>query len=612
MSSDHRNRTDDEESPGTVSRRTVLAGTVAGAAVAGLGVPSVSAATARGGAGRAAGLRPVSMAMHIHGSFSEGPASYEAHLQQAREHGVDVIWWTDHDFRVAAHDHRAAVRFDGMSEFEGPLEWSWTADRQGDVAWGSADFVTDPRSPDEPGTAMRISGRGTGDWGIVWYRATSWNSTYSVSMADTTVELDVLAEETGPGREFVFEINASHHPARHGRPAGRYLLQYRIGGTDTVRHRQDGLKGVVELPVAQGEWQRLRLRPVDDIRAIWPDLVAEDNSMHELRIGVRVRSEADTSVVVDRMRFDRGTGAGPSGIELRRSVLDRYRDEYPDIVHYESFEVSLVRHLNWFGGELTMPELPSPPYRDNDPDLTEQMIEFMHGHGALAQWNHPLDVESPESLVRLMIERNNLGADIVEIGRSPFDDLRHVLDAAARNAVFFTAVGVSDDHAGRNWIDQRNNNVTSVWARSTDIDELVAALRAGRAWWTDPARWSGALSIEAFGRQAMGSVLVTAAARVPVKLAATDLPAGATLEIVESPVDYPGPDDPTPATRSTTVPAGDLDNGRYEHLVEPGAGSYVRLQVRDAAGGVVGESNPFWILREPPPHGIPEPRRLRR
>lgn len=46
------------------------------------------------------------MAMHIHGSFSEGMASYGAHLRQPRRTGVNVIWWTDHDFRVAAHGYR--------------------------------------------------------------------------------------------------------------------------------------------------------------------------------------------------------------------------------------------------------------------------------------------------------------------------------------------------------------------------------------------------------------------------------------------------------------------------------------------------------------------------
>ncbi|TDE10190.1 hypothetical protein E1269_12620 [Jiangella asiatica] len=601
---------------GTVSRRTLLATTLGGAAAAGLGLPAARAlpATASTGtpAGGAGGMRPISMAMHIHGSFSEGTASYAAHLHQARLNDVDVIWWTDHDFRVAAHDHRREVRFDGLREVVNTMEWTWTESREGAVTTGGAQFVDDPRSPDEPGTAMRLTAAGTG-WGILWYSAASWNQTYSGSLADTTIDLDVLTEATGPGRELVIEINTSYHPAHAGRPAGRYLLQYRIGGgTDgPVVHRTDGLRGYVEIPVPASRWHRVTFRPVDDLRALWPDLVAADNSMHTLRLGVRVDGTTETRAVVDRLRIDYGRRDGAGGIGLRRDVLAEYDAQYPDIAHHEAFEVSLVRHLNWIGGDLVMPELPSPPRRDNDPDLTAEMIEFMHAHGALAQWNHPLDVETAESLVQLMIERNCLGADLMEIGRSPVEDLRRVFDAAARNALFITAVGVSDDHGGQNWAGLADNNITYVWSRSTGKDDLVEALRAGRAWWVNPVRWRGAMDIEVAGRRALGSALVTSAARLKVRLTATDLPADGALHIVQSPVDYPGAADPTPATTSVVIPAADLLDGRRDHVLVPGDGAYLRLQARDAEDRVVGESNPFWVLRAEPPHGIPATRLVR-
>lgn len=609
--------TDDDAA---VTRRRLLATTLGGAAAAGLGLPVVRALPAAASTGSAPTgtapaartMRPVSMAMHIHGSFSEGTASYETHLHQARLHDVDVIWWTDHDFRVAAHDHRREVRFDGLSEVVNTMEWTWTESRQGAVTSGGAEFIDDPRSPDESGRAMRMTAAGTG-WGILWYSAASWNQTFSGSLADLTIDLDVLAERLGPGRELLIEMNTSYHPARGDRPAGRYLLQYRIGGSTTgaAVHRADGLRGFVEIPVAADTWQRVTFRPVDDLRAIWPDLVATDNSMHTLRLGVRVDGTAETRVVVDRLRIDYGRRDAAGGIGLRREVLAEYEAEYPDVAHHESFEVSLVRHLNWIGGDLVMPEMPSPPRRDNDPDLTAEMIEFMHAHGALVQWNHPLDVETPESLVRLMIERNCLGADIMEIGRSPFEDLRRVFDAAARNALFITGVGVSDDHNGQDWAGLTNNNITYVWARSTGTDDLVDALAAGRAWWADPARWRGAMDIEVAGRRALGSAMVTPAARLRVRLTATDLPAGGALHVVQSPVDYPGVADPTPNTSSIVIPAADLRGGGHDHLFVPGDGAYLRLQARDAEDRVIGESNPFWVLRAEPPHGIPAARRFR-
>ena len=83
----------------TLSRRALLRA----AAVGGLGVPLLSGCTAPTRApDPAPASDPVSVAMHLHSSFSEGTASMATHLDQARRLGVDVLFWTDHDFRVSA------------------------------------------------------------------------------------------------------------------------------------------------------------------------------------------------------------------------------------------------------------------------------------------------------------------------------------------------------------------------------------------------------------------------------------------------------------------------------------------------------------------------------
>ncbi|MCH2186169.1 hypothetical protein MK280_09880, partial [Myxococcota bacterium] len=59
--------------------------------------------------------------LHTHGSMSEGPASMQAHDHAARALGgaVDVIWWTDHDWRIAAHTYVDGFDFEeGMVEEE--------------------------------------------------------------------------------------------------------------------------------------------------------------------------------------------------------------------------------------------------------------------------------------------------------------------------------------------------------------------------------------------------------------------------------------------------------------------------------------------------------------
>ncbi|MEU2614727.1 hypothetical protein ABZ570_24555 [Micromonospora sp. NPDC007271] len=590
-----------------LDRRSLLV-TAGGLAVAGLAVPAALAATsATAPRVPARGRRPISMAMHIHASFSEGIASYAAHLDQARRNEVDVVWWTDHDFRVAAHDHRRTVHFDGAEELEGRLAWTWQASTEGRLTASGADHVDRPHGADDPGKALRLTA--TGD-GILWYAGQAWNWTHTGNISDTTLHLDVLPEAAGPQAALIVEIALSHHPAGPGRPAGQLVLRYRIGAGRPAGHTTDALVGTVDLPARPGQWQRLTLPLLADVRRLWPDLVAGDNSLRGLRLGLTVQAGERGSFVVDRLVFDRARRAGQAGEELRAEVLRAYDGAFPEVTHHRAYEVSLVRHLNWFGGDQTLPEFPSPPYRDNDAAATERMVEFLHAHGGVVCWNHPLDVERRDSLARLLVDRNALGVDLIEIGRAPLDDHLWAYDVAARNAVFVTAVGVTDDHDGTDWRARKDRHLTYVWASATDRDELVAALRAGRAWFTDLARYRGALDLEVAGRTAMGAVVLTDVAELAVRLRATDLPAGASLEVVTGTVDLAGLADPTPATRTSTVPGRQLRQGWHDLRVEPGGGAYVRTQVRGRDGAIVGTGNPVWLLRSAPPRGIPPARRF--
>ncbi|MCW3813964.1 hypothetical protein ONA91_05785 [Micromonospora sp. DR5-3] len=591
-----------------LDRRSLLLA-ASGLAVAGVGVPvglAATSATTPGSPSR--GRRPISMAMHIHASFSEGIASYAAHLDQGRRNDVDVIWWTDHDFRVAAHDHRRTVHFDGVEEAEGGLAWTWQASTEGGLTASAADHVDRPRSPDDPGRALRLTA--TGD-GILWYAGKAWNWTHTGNISDTTLHLDVLPEASGPQAALIVEIALSHHPAGPGRPAGQLVLRYRISAGRRAAHTTDGLFGTVDLPARPGEWQRHTLPLLADVRRLWPGLVAGDNSLRGLRLGVSVQAGAQGAFVVDRLVFDRARRAGQAGEELRAEVLRAYEGAFPEVTHHRAYEVSLVRHLNWFGGDQTLPEFPSPPYRDNDVAKTERMVEFLHAHGGVVCWNHPLDVERRDSLARLLVDRNALGVDLIEIGRAPLDDHLWAYDVAARNAVPVTAVGVTDDHDGTDWRAGKERHLTYVWASATDRDALVAALRAGQAWFTDLARYRGALDIEVGGRTAMGGVLLTDAAELTLRLRASDLPAGGSLEVVTGTADLAGLADPTPATRTSTVPARQLRSGWHDLRVEPGVGAYVRTQVRGRDGAIVGVSNPTWLLRQAPPRGVPAARRFR-
>src|SRR5680860_1764197 len=96
-----------------------------------------------------------------------------------------------------------------------------------------------------------------------------------------------------------------------------------------------------------------------DHAALWPDTVAGDASLKRFRVGVRARNTASVSAVVDRLRFRRERKTPADGAALLRSVVQEYRGRYPGIAQYAAAEVSLVSHLNAFGGDGAL-----PTYRD--------------------------------------------------------------------------------------------------------------------------------------------------------------------------------------------------------------------------------------------------------
>jgi hypothetical protein len=561
-----------------LSRRTLLRA----AAVGGLGIPLLSGCTSPAppppDAAPVPASDPVSVAMHLHSSFSEGTASMAAHLDQARRLGVDVLFWTDHDFRVSAQGYRRRLGLAGPVDTEHGVALTWRARAEGggtgEVAYGAG--------------AAAVTARGDGAF---WLDADAWNSTYSGSLADTT-----LGVELRPGPGAAVQLDLSHQPASGGRAAGRYRLTYRIGPSTRDR-RAVGRDGVVDLPAPTG-WSTVDIRPVDDVRALWPDLVAEDNSLFRLRVGV-VGAGSATFRQVTITRARRGDSLG-----LVRDVMGRYARRYPDRRQYAALEVSLVRHLNWYGGELVMPDYGDrAPVKDDAIPAAEQMVRFIQRHGGVASYNHPLGAD-PAATAEHMVATRALGADVLEVAygssQSTVDGMLRVLDACARNQVHVTANGVTDDHEGTDWYGSRANWITRLWARSVELPDLQAALRAGRAWAYKPDGWSGTLDTTAAGTPAMGSVVVTGGRPVPVTVTATDLPRGGALEVVTGRVDNAAP---VPAVTAERAAGGSSS-------VDLPAGRYVRAVVRDAAGRIVGVGNPLWVTADGA--GVPAARRLER
>lgn len=111
------------------------------------------------------------------------------------------------------------------------------------------------------------------------------------------------------------------------------------------------------------------------------------------------------------------------------------------------------------------------------------------------------------------------------------------------------------------------------------------------------------------GLAPMGSVSISTLSTRQLQVIATDLPTNGVLEVMQGAVDYAGTSAPTPNTaRVASYSTADLASGSVSLQVDNSVSSFVRTQVLDSTGTVVGLSNPAWLLRETPPGGIPAPR----
>lgn len=623
---------DDEpvDPPSSVSRRRFLQamGVAAAATVVGPASWESNAAAAA-----VAGTKPVSMAMHIHASFSEQWGSMEGQLHQAQQNAVDVLWWTDHDHRMSAFGYRRVVHFTSLTneQTDGP-PWHWERRDSGPLTAGSnGGIVTSPASPHDPiaGGSLTVnadsSTSGTASLGFyAQAKPAAWN--YHGNLYGQTLTVDVLPTTISHDGYLELLLNISSHLPHGGRPGARYTLSYRFGGPGAPGTRTaNGVNGVVYVGVSPGTWNTVSMTPCDDIAALWPDLEAHDFASYGLTLSA-VSSGAPARGNFDYLRFARAHTSGDVPLQTQKALQARYAGRFPKVTQRQGLEVSLsLPHVNWFGGAVSLPDYTGITYKNYDTFVAKQITKI-HAAGGLASYNHPFGYSgghamSPSAQASLrahiaakLLSDHALHCDILEVGyplRGGVDLAHHVelWDVLSRNARFMTGNGTSDDHFAQNWLGIKNNWYTSTWSPSVGEHDLLGALRAGRAWTASLSRFRGSLDLLADGGCAMGSASVSGAANRKLRVSATGIPSGGSVKVVRGKVDYAGTAAPDPNTATiASFSAGQLGGGSVSLSVDTKSSAFVRTQVLDSHGSVVALSNPIWLLRKAPPGGIPAAR----
>jgi len=619
---------DDRAGGRLVSRRRVLQGMVSVAGLAacqserrsGRSVPSAARPTA------GTGLTAYVLAMHLHASACEGEGSIRSHLAEAAANGFDVAWFTEHDSRRRAMFRRTRYHFLPEDSAVGGTWFLPALPPVGSLAADSGgQLVSEPTSPNDRAAAkgsLRLGATSTGSTEAgVGHRIDSESSSgmnLRGRILGRTVLVDVLPTTTGPDSWGELRFGLSFHPGSRDRPAGVLSLVYRLRSDVTRRTvSRNGATGIIDVPVSNGRWQTVTVDLARDALDVWPDIEPRDNSLQEIEFHAWSRSGAPVELFCGFLRFEEKEY---DGLGVERDLVATYAEEELDVLGLIGTELSVSSHINQYGG----PQLPYNYGRIDSPedrtDIRDSLVEFIHRQGGLASINHPflptgpVTARTPPDVARDLLMIDAGGADILEVGYGSLGwlpDHFAVWDTLARNGLFLTGNGVTDDHTGHDWASQEGRFYTATWAGGLTERGLLDALSRGRAYVGYLGSFGGTIDMTLDADVPMGAVSVGPQTSRTLRIDVTGLPEGGAVEVIRGDVDYEGTRDPHPNTTVlTTLGAGDLA-ARGEIAIDTGDECFVRLQVVDAAGGAVAFGQPIWALKSPPPKGIPSARRVR-
>lgn len=575
-------------------------------------------------------LTPLRSAMHVHTSFSEGGGSLHSQLEEASQNGFDVFWPTDHDWRMSNYRAPTTFHFTGMKETVARRSYTWKPVTTGDAAFARGGIVTSPSSPIDraakKGSLMVevTSAGGSGCSHRYLMDGGASNHSHRTNLTGQTLKVDILPGLVGPHAWAEVRVTMCYRPATAGRPAGTYELTYRVGTTPASR-KTDGLRGIVTIALPTGRFGTVTLDPVADAAVMWPDLVAGDNVMMDLELGVHSDLRVPARAHFANLRFLRTQTTGDQPLQVQADMLEQYASRYPSLTLRQGLEVSgPSEHANWFGGEQHLID-----YQTTNPtDLIAYAAEMIHRTGGLASLNHPFGTSGGGSSVsrpvqdtarqataKKFLDRKLGGVDIVEAGYRErggvdLETSLALFDTFIRSGYWVTATGVNDNHIGMvgSWSKEPNRFYTTLWATSAADVGLLGALRSGAVFVGELGGFDGRLDVSVEGSP-MGSVSVRpGAGRLELTTTADGLPAGSSIEVVRGPIDYSNSTDPGTSVVEV-IPDSAFKSGQARVGVDASTSCFVRLNVVEASGRRVAFSNPVMLLQQDPPTPVPDERR---
>ena len=312
------------------------------------------------------GAVPISMAMHVHSSFSEREGSMESQLAEAAANSVDVLWWTEHDWRMAYTCYRTQVSFDSLAgELQFGAPWRWTPTTSGTPSATGGGIVSTPVSPGDPSPigALEVSLQQLTASDAAhgyWADTSPSRNNQCGNINGLGFAIDVYPGAVQGGGFLEVLVGLSRHPSTVANLDGTYSISYRfgptgattIGGQAPGSYVTTGRVGIVTQSLPADTYTSVTLDLAADAASLWPRLDGRDNALVQLYLRAGSIGPGSALGYFDNLRL-----AWPSvnaAQATQAALMAEYAPRFPTVQQFATQEISYhdARHFNVIGGDV--------------------------------------------------------------------------------------------------------------------------------------------------------------------------------------------------------------------------------------------------------------------
>ncbi|MEL7447831.1 MAG: hypothetical protein AAFN78_01400 [Pseudomonadota bacterium] len=568
-----------------------------------------------------------SVQMHVHASMSEARGSMSSTTLAARMENLDVLWWSDHDYGFTHYHTASNFGFEDWSVPQSDGE-AWTDTSNEDLGKEkgvqlSTDNGVDAYTAEisqqrfrSGAASLRLQAtNASGTFANLLYKFTSTTVMHKTHTAagGTTVDISVFPEQLEADARAVIEITLSFQRETPERIVVRYYLDNDPAAEPSV----NGAVYRVPLTFKPGAWNDYTLQVVDDIVAGFPDVIAEDNNLNEIKMGVETRNGAEAVAYFDDFAINHNLDTA-GRMARHRELLDEIATRWPEVTQLQGVEIGSSDHMNDLSLEAVVLDIDAEALQGGFADddgwisnlgafrqyLLDLYVDGIHERGGLVSLNHAFGASwlgtggtSREAKLSQLIANNVQDADLMEVGyrnRGGHELADHLWlwDQLALNQRYMVGTGVSDFHSWRPGTNANNQNsfVSWVYADNTTKPALIDGLRRGRVFFGDLGLFDGTVDL-ASGPFVMGQVVLTDRETAQVDVTIDGLQPSDEVRTV-----WNG------AVLGTYTVADTLF--AITESVAVGDGGHLRAEVYRADGFEKVFSNPLYLARNLPSGGI--------